>query len=165
MEPNKQEIDFREADQRYDELKQQHDAGTLTDEEFDARLKDLMVKDEEGRWWSKSRTTGEWYRYTPDGTWEKDDPPGYDRPRSEPVERPDAAPQGYEPLAGLTAQTGTVYVCPRGDYEWSQQSVGERVPKCPNHEISLILRDRAESGERLGTSGEPHRPWWRRLFG
>src|SRR5215217_1834954 len=47
-------------------------------------------------------------------------------------------PIGYSPLAGRTPEAGTVYVCPRGDYEWSQQSVGERVPNCPHHGIGLV---------------------------
>jgi TIR domain len=72
-----QEVDFQEADRRYAETKRRHEAGTLTDEEFDEQLKELMVQDEEDRWWVKSRTTGEWHYY--DGTaWIKDTPPGYE---------------------------------------------------------------------------------------
>jgi hypothetical protein len=70
-------VDFREADRRYFEIKQRHEAGTLTDEEFDELLKDLMVEDEEGRWWVKSRRTGEWH-YNDGTTWVKDTPPGYE---------------------------------------------------------------------------------------
>jgi hypothetical protein len=72
-----QEVDFREADRRYAEIKRRHEAGTLTDEEFDEQLKQLMVQDEEDRWWLKSRRTGEWHYY--DGiAWIKDTPPGYE---------------------------------------------------------------------------------------
>jgi hypothetical protein len=72
-----QGVDFQEADRRYDEIKGRHQAGTLTDEEFDEQLKQLMVQDEEDRWWVKSRTTGEWHYY--DGTnWIKDTPPHYE---------------------------------------------------------------------------------------
>jgi hypothetical protein len=71
-----QGVDFQEADRRYAEIKRRHEAGTLTDEEFDEQLKELMVQDQEDRWWVKSRTTGHWHRY--DGTtWIKDTPPGY----------------------------------------------------------------------------------------
>jgi hypothetical protein len=70
-------VDFREADRRYFEIKQRHEAGTLTDEEFDELLKELMVEDEEGRWWAKSRRTGEWH-YNDGTTWVKDTPPGYE---------------------------------------------------------------------------------------
>jgi hypothetical protein len=51
----------------------------------------------------------------------------------------------WEPLPGRTAQAGTVYVCPRGDYRWSQHSVGERVPSCPYHKVPLVLIDESES--------------------
>jgi hypothetical protein len=72
-----QEVDFQEADRRYAEIKRRHEAGTLTDEEFDEQLKELMVQDQEDRWWAKSRTTGEWHYH--DGTaWMKDTPPGYE---------------------------------------------------------------------------------------
>jgi TIR domain len=72
-----QEVDFHEADRRYAEIKQRHEVGTLTDKEFDEQLKQLMVQDQEDRWWVKSRTTGEWHYY--DGTaWIKDTPPGYE---------------------------------------------------------------------------------------
>ena len=72
-----QEVDFHEADRRYAEIKRRHEAGTLTDEEFDEQLKELMVQDQEDRWWAKSRTTGEWHYH--DGTaWMKATPPGYE---------------------------------------------------------------------------------------
>jgi len=73
-------VDFREADRRYAEIKQHHEAGELTQEEFDDQVKRLMVQDEEGRWWAKSRTTGDWHFH--DGTaWIKDTPPGYQAPQ------------------------------------------------------------------------------------
>jgi TIR domain len=72
-----QEVNFQEADRRYAEIKRRHEAGTLTDKEFDEQLKELMVQDQEDRWWVKSRTTGEWHYH--DGTaWIKDTPPGYE---------------------------------------------------------------------------------------
>jgi hypothetical protein len=83
-----QGVDFREVDRRYAELKQRQESGGLTQVEFEEQLKQLMVQDEEGRWWVKSRRTGDWHYY--DGTtWIKDRPPG------------------YEPLQGGTSTTPT----------------------------------------------------------
>jgi hypothetical protein len=48
----------------------------------------------------------------------------------------------YAPLLGDTPEGGTVYVCPQGDFEWPQQNVGEKIPNCPNHDVSLVLRNR-----------------------
>jgi hypothetical protein len=77
------------------ELKRQRYADTLTDEELDAQLKDLMVKDEEGRWWSKSPRTGEWYWRTVSGAWVEDvPPPPYQAVTAEPA------------TEKVTAQTG-----------------------------------------------------------
>jgi hypothetical protein len=95
-ESDDQEVNFREADRRYAEIKRRHEAGTLTDEEFDEQLKQLMVQDEEDRWWVKSRTSGEWHYY--DGTaWIKDTPPGYEPPQT--------ASQGPSPPRGGPSTT------------------------------------------------------------
>jgi hypothetical protein len=73
-------VNFQEADRRYVEIKRRGEAGELTQEEFDEQLKQLMVQDEDGRWWVKSPTTGEWHYH--DGTaWVKDTPPGYEAPQ------------------------------------------------------------------------------------
>jgi len=66
---------FKEAERRYTELERQHEAGSISDEEFDGQLKELMVQDQEGRWWAKSRKTGQWHSY--DGaSWVPGTPPG-----------------------------------------------------------------------------------------
>jgi hypothetical protein len=71
----KQQLDFEEVDRRYDELKRLFEAGDITEEDFDAQLRQLMVQDEEGRWWAKSRRSGEWHYY--DGiAWFRGTPPG-----------------------------------------------------------------------------------------
>ena len=76
MEHKERKIDFREADRRCAELKRQHDAGAISDEEFDAQRKQLMVQDDEGRWWAKGREADEWY-YRHESGWVKGMPPGY----------------------------------------------------------------------------------------
>jgi hypothetical protein len=73
------EIGFREADRRYAETKRQLDAGSISEEEFDAQRRRLMVQDEEGRWWAKSRKTGEW-NYHDGSAWVRGTPPGYQPP-------------------------------------------------------------------------------------
>jgi hypothetical protein len=54
---------FEEADRRYNQLKQQYDNKTLSANAFEEALRDLMIQDAQGRWWSKSRDTGEWNYY------------------------------------------------------------------------------------------------------
>ena len=76
MDFRRREVDFREADRRYAELKRQHDAGIISDEEFDAQRKQLMVQDDDGRWWSKFGESGEWH-YRDGSTWVRGTPPGY----------------------------------------------------------------------------------------
>lgn len=54
---------FADADQRYRDLKQQFESGLLSETAFDEALKDLMVQDNQGRWWAKARDTGQWNYY------------------------------------------------------------------------------------------------------
>jgi hypothetical protein len=94
MEPGGNGITFEEADRRYAELKRQHEAGALSDEVFAARLRELMVQDDEDRWWAKSLRTGEWHRW--DGERYVKDTPPYERPQR--VETP--------PPGGTTVRGG-----------------------------------------------------------
>src|SRR3954453_19797917 len=79
------QLGFQEADRHYAELKRLLDAGVISDEVFDARLKQLMVQDDEGRWWAKSRNTGTWH-YHDGSAWIQDTPPIHQRPQTLPGE-------------------------------------------------------------------------------
>jgi hypothetical protein len=59
MEAEGRNMTFQEADRRYAELEQQHDAGNISDAVFEEQLQQLMIRDREGRWWAKSRKTGQ----------------------------------------------------------------------------------------------------------
>jgi len=76
MDFREREVDFQEADRRYAELTRQRDAGSISDEEFDAQRQRLMMRDDEGRWWAKLGESGEWH-YRDDKTWTRGTPPGY----------------------------------------------------------------------------------------
>ncbi len=61
-------MDFPEAMAQYWKLRAQHEAGGLSDEEFEVAVGDLTVVDSQGDAWQIGVTTGRWYRY--DGhTW------------------------------------------------------------------------------------------------
>ena len=93
MDFSEREIDFREADSRYVELKRQLDAGSISEEEFDAQYQELTVEDDEGRLWVKSRETGEW-QYRDGRAWTRGTPPGYQPLRTPPAESmPDSRSQ------------------------------------------------------------------------
>jgi hypothetical protein len=86
-------MDFREADRRHAELKRQLEDGTISAEEFDAQRQQLMVQDDEGRWWAKSRESGDWNYHDGSG-WIRGTPPDYQPPTTPPVESaPDQRPQ------------------------------------------------------------------------
>jgi hypothetical protein len=73
MDFGKPKLDFEEADRRYALLKGRHEAGEITEEEFDEQLKRLIIQDEEGCWWSKSRKSGQWH-YHDGRTWVRGTP-------------------------------------------------------------------------------------------
>jgi hypothetical protein len=106
MDSGGREVDFREADRRYAELRRQLDAGTISIEEFGAQREKLMVQDEGGRWWAKIGESGEWY-YHDGSTWVQGTPPGSqeviepadDRAQAPAPSRPDGAEKG-EPGRG-----------------------------------------------------------------
>ena len=85
MDSEERRIDFREADRRCAELKRQLDAGIISDEEFDAQRQRLMVQDDEGRWWAKSRETDEWF-YRHESGWVQGTPPGYQPYQASPTD-------------------------------------------------------------------------------
>ena len=66
--------DFEKVDRRYAHLKHLHETGGLTEEEFDTMLMRSMVQDQAGRWWTKSRKSGEWH-YHDGSAWVKGNPP------------------------------------------------------------------------------------------
>jgi hypothetical protein len=68
-------MSFPEVEREVAKLRQDLAASRLTEEQFKAHLREMMVEDEEGNWWMVGYETGEWYRH--DGTdWVPNQPPG-----------------------------------------------------------------------------------------
>jgi hypothetical protein len=81
-------MDFREAENKYHELKGRLDAGGLTAEQFADEVAKLRLQDDEGRYWTIDGATGGWLQY--DGTkWVPSQAPGTAPPSVKP--RPAAA--------------------------------------------------------------------------
>jgi hypothetical protein len=95
-----QEINFQEADRRYSELLRQHAAGSISDEEFDAQSEQLMVQDQDDRWWAKLGELGEWHYYN-GSTWVRGTPPDYEEVAHGPLadSSPAQTPVTHGPLA------------------------------------------------------------------
>ncbi len=67
---------FAEADAQYEVIKQQYLAGALDDNQLDEQLHRLMVLDDAGFWWAKSRENGAWHFYDSNkGDWVAATPP------------------------------------------------------------------------------------------
>ena len=67
-------MDFSQVEAEFQRLKGQFEAGTLTEEEFKAQLEELMIQDEEGKWWIIGYETGQWYYHDGD-KWVQSKPP------------------------------------------------------------------------------------------
>ncbi len=97
-------MDFREVEKRFGELKNRLDAGDISDEEFEAELRELYVVDEEGRYWMIGAQTQQWYYY--DGSeWIQAPRPEEDRrPAAEALPPKTAPPPSpVEPAAAARA--------------------------------------------------------------
>lgn len=65
--------DYKRAEDEYFKLKGQLSTGRITQEQFEAKLHDLMVQDGQGRYWMLGADTAKWYRH--DGeTWTEAQP-------------------------------------------------------------------------------------------
>lgn len=53
-------------------------------------------------------------------------------PEIEKAYQPTLSPHPSSPISGLVK-----YACPYGDYVWYQRQVGEPIPICPTHEVTL----------------------------
>jgi len=56
-------MDFQDLQRRYDELREQFDAGEISEAEFRDELEGLQLKDERGIYWTIGAQTGKWYRF------------------------------------------------------------------------------------------------------
>ena len=98
---------FDELDRRFAELRLQHRAGALSLEDFEARRKDLMAQDDQGRWWTKDADTGGWVHH--DGSaWVAGTPAGYvpANPAPAPAPYPYQGPTPGSSASGRTAFSG-----------------------------------------------------------
>jgi TM2 domain-containing membrane protein YozV len=67
-------MDFVQVEAEFERLKAQFEEGALSEEEFKTQLQDLMIEDEQGRWWILGYETGQWYVH--DGEqWIQQEPP------------------------------------------------------------------------------------------
>jgi hypothetical protein len=67
-------MDFAGVEAEFGRLKAQFERGALNEAEFKAKLEELMIEDEQGRWWILGYETGQWYVH--DGEkWVQQDPP------------------------------------------------------------------------------------------
>ncbi len=94
-------MNFQEAEKTYRDLKQQHAAGKLTDEDLEAQVAELWCQDAQGHWWQLGVQSGEWYMY--DGQkWNKAKPPTAPAATAAPLPTDSGAA-----AEGDTAQTDT----------------------------------------------------------
>jgi LysM repeat protein len=56
-------MDFQDLQRRYDELREQFDAGKISEKEFKGEIEGLQFKDEQGRYWTIGAQTGQWYHF------------------------------------------------------------------------------------------------------
>ena len=76
-------MNFQDAEKAYRDLKQQYDAGKLTEEQLEEQVGNLLLQDEHGHWWQIGVESGDWYMH--DGqNWHKAKPPAPPVPEAPP---------------------------------------------------------------------------------
>jgi hypothetical protein len=94
-------MEFAQVEAKFKELKRKHEANVITEEEFKAQLEELMIQDEEGRWWMIGYETGKWHCH--DGEkWVRAEPPrvaGLAAPPSMPDIKARLRKWGWRPMA------------------------------------------------------------------
>lgn len=103
---------YQHAEEEYFKLRGQFDTGRITQEKFDEKLRELMVQDEQGRYWMLGADSGKWYFY--DGTkWVQGDPyPGASGPTAA-TAAPEQRPPPSPPPAPAAARPATYMPPPR----------------------------------------------------
>lgn len=65
---------FAQVETEFARLKARFESGALTEAEFKSQLEELMIEDEQGRWWIIGYESGLWYYHDGD-QWIQSDPP------------------------------------------------------------------------------------------
>ncbi len=94
---------YKHAEEEYFKLRGQFDTGRITQEQFDEKLRELMIQDANGRYWMIGADSGKWYFY--DGAkWVQGEPyvGASPPPLAAPVEALPAAPPSL-PSANVPA--------------------------------------------------------------
>lgn len=84
---------FAQAEREADWLRQERAAGRISEEQFKARLHDLMIQDGGGEWWAVGQQSGEWYR-NEGGQWVRARPAGTGSPAAAPARPAPMYPAG-----------------------------------------------------------------------
>ncbi len=106
-------MNFADVDRRYAELWQMYQSGALTAEQFDQQLHAMMIQDNLGRWWAKSRESGEWHYFDQaSGAWVRATPPASAPPTLPAAPAAPAASWAPARTAGAAGTAGAAPVAP-----------------------------------------------------
>ncbi len=112
-EPGEMTLDFKTAEEKFYALMGRLAAGVIDQDEFRARLEELIVRDEAGQTWMIGAQSGRWYRY--DGKrWVQDTPPKMRRGSPLAETRIAAAPP--PPVSEADLHPPSEQRCPRCDH-------------------------------------------------
>ena len=140
-------MDFKQADEKFKQLKALFKRGELTGAEFKAQLQDLMVQDEQGDWWMIGYETERWYRH--DGTsWVQSDPPGG-------VPQEAGSPTGEARLDRLALERAEAESLAREKRLAEEKAEAERKAR---EEAERLAAQKAEKERLAQARMEPERP-------
>ena len=131
---------FTETETEFRQLKTQYDAGDLSETDFKARLQDLMIQDEQGRWWMIGYETGQWYVHDGEKWAQGEPPPVAERHRKQ---TEDLCQEGKTALEA-------------GDWMAAVEKFEAALGLTPDH--AEALQRLAEAKARAGEASQPEAP-------
>jgi formylglycine-generating enzyme required for sulfatase activity len=72
-------MNFKDVEDKFKQLRSQFIAGQFSEQEFKAKLEEMMIQDDQGHWWMIGSETGLWY-YNDGTKWVRSKPPTPLRP-------------------------------------------------------------------------------------
>ncbi|MFB0564945.1 MAG: zinc ribbon domain-containing protein [Candidatus Aminicenantaceae bacterium] len=134
---------FKEVEESFEQLKKKFRLGVISRREFIDKMKELRLKDDEGRFWMIGAQSGKWY-YFEGKNWIRSDPPSIEE------KKVDCSHCGFGnsvdakvcSSCGKSLIEEEKHVCPKCGYELDDPS--QECPKCSQEFEEIIQEEMTE---------------------
>ncbi len=154
-------MDFQELRARFEDLWEKHASGALSDEEYLAQVERLIIRDDEGRWWTIGARTGKWY-VSQGGVWVEAEPPiPAPPPPPEPIVEPPSQEAVEAILVGAQEEAPAAEEAPSEEPRGEAAEVAEAPAQAKEETPAIEVAEEgapALAGPALEPSAAPEAP-------